>query len=101
MEPTMPTPEESAARTLIEAQWIAPVRANVPGDAADEYLVDHAVVIESDRILDVLPTAHARQRYPDAVRVPLPGHLLVPGVVTRPTHAATPPVRGGGAHHPT
>lgn len=92
----MPTPEESAARTLIEAQWIAPVRANVPGDAADEYLVDHAVVIEGDRILDVLPTAQARQRYPDTVRVPLPGHLLVPGFVNLHTHAAMSLFRGVG-----
>ena len=93
----MPTPE-SPARTLIEAQWIAPVRA--ADDTADEYLVDHAVVVEDDRIVDVLPSAQARQRHPQAERITLPGHLLVPGFVNLHAHAAMSLLRGVGDDQP-
>src|SRR5690606_4703394 len=84
-ETIMPT-LEAPPRTLIEAQWIAPVRA--ADDTADECLVDHAVVLEEDRIVEVLPTAQARQRHPQAERIALPGHLLVPGFVNLHAHAA-------------
>lgn len=89
----MPT-SEPPARQLIEAQWIAPVRA--ADETADECLVDHAVVVEDDRIVEVLPTGQARQRHPQAERVTLPGHLLVPGFVNLHAHAAMSLLRGVG-----
>lgn len=85
----------SPARTLIEAQWVATVRADAdaPGDAC---LLDHAVVVEGNRIADVLPVSQARQRYADAERIALPGHLLVPGFVNLHAHAAMALLRGVG-----
>lgn len=91
---TMPTPE-SPPRTLIEAQWIAPVRASA-NEQPGHCLVDHAVVVEGDRIVDVLPAGQARQRHPGAGRVTLPGHLLVPGFVNLHAHAAMALLRGVG-----
>lgn len=92
----MPPPDR-AAHTLIEAQWIAPVRSDgEAGCAADDCLVDHTVVVGDDRILEVLPIAQARQRHPQAKRVALPGHLLVPGFVNLHAHAAMALFRGVG-----
>src|SRR5690606_19291712 len=58
-ETIMPTPQ-SPVRLLIEAQWIAPVRAT--DASAHECLVDHAVAVDDERIVEVLPVAQARQR---------------------------------------
>ncbi len=88
-------PPESPARLLIEAQWIAPVQATLAAPDG-QCLVDHAVVVEDDRIADVLPTERARQQHPDAERVSLPGHLLVPGFVNLHAHAAMSLLRGVG-----
>ncbi len=94
----MPTAEPHA-RTLIEAQWIAPVCAATEAAAA-HCLVDHTVVVEDDRIAAVLPSEQARQRHPDGVRVALPGHLLVPGFVNLHAHAAMALLRGVGDDMP-
>ncbi|RIK93075.1 MAG: TRZ/ATZ family hydrolase [Burkholderiales bacterium] len=90
----MPT-AEAPARMLIEPQWMAPVRAEA-GPAGEACLVDHAVVVEDDRIVDVLPQEQARQRNPAAERIALPGHLLVPGFVNLHAHAAMALLRGVG-----
>lgn len=89
----MPTPQ-SPVRLLIEAQWIAPVRAT--DASAHECLVDHAVAVDDERIVEVLPVAQARQRHPQAERIALPGHLLVPGFVNLHAHAAMSLLRGVG-----
>jgi len=83
----------TAAPVLIEARWTAPVRA-ADDPRADEVLHDHAVVVEGGQIIAVLPVQLARQRYPQAARVPLPGHLLVPGFVNLHAHAAMALLRG-------
>ncbi len=78
----MPTP------TVIEPRWVVPV------EPANTVLAAHAVVIEGDRILAVLPVADAATRYPDAPRIPLPDHALIPGLVNLHTHAAMTLMRG-------
>ena len=57
-------------------------------------LLDHAVVVEYGRIVDVTPARHARERYPAARRIELPGHVLIPGLVNLHTHAAMALMRG-------
>lgn len=57
-------------------------------------LAAHAVVIDGDHILDLLPTAIAATRYPDAPRIHLPDHVLMPGLVNLHTHAAMTLMRG-------
>jgi 5-methylthioadenosine/S-adenosylhomocysteine deaminase len=74
--------------TVIEPRWIVPV------EPAGTVLEAHAVVITDERILDVLPVADAGKRYPDAPRIQLPGHVLIPGLVNLHTHAAMTLMRG-------
>ena len=75
---------------LILPEWIAPV---APSPAL---LYGHAVAIEGDRIAALLPADQALALHPDAQRVELPGHLLVPGLVNLHTHAAMALLRGVG-----
>ena len=75
---------------LILPEWIAPV---APGP---EVLSGHAIVVEADRIRELLPAEEALARYPDAQRVELPGHLIIPGLVNLHTHAAMALLRGVG-----
>jgi len=74
--------------TIIEPQWVIPV------EAAEAVLADHAVVISDERIVAVLPQAEAWARYPDANRVALPTHALIPGLINLHTHAAMSLMRG-------
>ncbi|MCO5101036.1 MAG: TRZ/ATZ family hydrolase [Burkholderiaceae bacterium] len=90
----MPT-DEFPCRMLIEAQWTAQVHARTD-PSATRHLVDHAVVVEGTRIVEVLPVAEARERNPAAERIALPGHLLVPGFVNLHAHAAMALLRGVG-----
>jgi len=77
-----------SAISLVEAGWVIPV---TPAGAV---LKDHAVVISSGVIRDVLPARLARERYPGAPRVELPGQALIPGLVNLHTHAAMALMRG-------
>lgn len=74
--------------TVIEPRWVVPV------ESAASVLEAHAVVIEEDRILAVLPAAVAATRHPDAPRIFLPDHVLIPGLVNLHTHAAMTLMRG-------
>jgi len=74
--------------TLIHGRWIAPV------EPRDTLLEQHAIAIGSGRILALLPSAEARQRYPDATAIERPHHLLIPGLVNAHTHAAMSLLRG-------
>ena len=80
--------------TVIEPRWVVPV------EPAGTVLEAHAVVIAGDRILAVLAVADAAARYPDAPRIHLPEHVLIPGLVNLHTHAAMSLMRGkiGRAH---
>ncbi len=75
---------------LILPEWVAPV---APGP---EVLSGHAIVVDGERILALLPAGQALARYPDAQRLDLPGHLVVPGLVNLHTHAAMTLLRGVG-----
>lgn len=76
------------APTLIEPRWLIPV------EPAATVLEGHAVVIDGKHIAAVLPAAEAPSRYPNAKRVVLPGHALIPGLVNLHTHAAMTLMRG-------
>ncbi len=75
---------------LILPEWIAPVAPS------PDLLTGHAVAIEGERIAALLPAHQALALYPDAQRIDLPGHLLVPGLVNLHTHAAMALLRGVG-----
>lgn len=74
--------------TLIHARWIIPVEpANVTYD-------HHSLVINEGRIIDLLPTADAKQKYQGISTEYLSQHALLPGFVNCHTHAAMSLMRG-------
>jgi len=77
-------------KTVVEAGW------GIPVEPAAVVLRDHAVVLGAERIQEILPSRQARLRYPDARRVDLPGHALIPGLINLHTHAAMALMRGLG-----
>lgn len=63
-------------------------------DPPEAVLKEHAVAISGGLIRDVLPADAARERYPAARRIELPGHVLIPGLINLHTHAAMTLMRG-------
>ncbi|UCH48291.1 MAG: TRZ/ATZ family hydrolase [Betaproteobacteria bacterium] len=73
---------------LVEADWLLPV------EPADVVLENHAVAIDGGRIVEVLPTNDAAQRFSPRSRKRLDGHVLIPGLINLHTHAAMALFRG-------
>jgi 5-methylthioadenosine/S-adenosylhomocysteine deaminase len=71
----------------IDASWVVPVE---PAGT----LVDHAVIVDGERIAAVLPHAEAGARYAPRRHVELPGHVLIPGLVNAHAHTAMTLMRG-------
>jgi 5-methylthioadenosine/S-adenosylhomocysteine deaminase len=74
--------------TLIHARWIIPVE---PESVTLEH---HSLVINGGRILDLLPTALAIQRYQGNTTEIFDNHVLLPGLINCHTHAAMALMRG-------
>jgi 5-methylthioadenosine/S-adenosylhomocysteine deaminase len=77
-----------AIDTLIEARWVVPVEPH--GVVFEE----HAVAIDGNRIVAVLPIAEARSRYAPRERIELREHALIPGLVNAHTHNPMTLMRG-------
>ena len=73
---------------LIEARWVIPVE---PHGAVLEH---HAVAIDRDRIVALLPIDAARAKYAPAEVVALRDHALIPGLVNAHTHNPMTLMRG-------
>lgn len=54
----------------------------------------HSVIVRDTTIEAVLPRAAAARQYPSADVIPLPGQVLIPGLVNTHTHAAMTLLRG-------
>jgi 5-methylthioadenosine/S-adenosylhomocysteine deaminase len=74
--------------TLIHARWIIPVE---PESVTYEH---HTLVINSGRIIDLLPTELAKQKYQGTTTENLDNHALLPGLINSHTHAAMTLMRG-------
>jgi 5-methylthioadenosine/S-adenosylhomocysteine deaminase len=74
--------------TLIHARWIIPVE---PESVTYEL---HTLVIDNDKIIDLLPTHLAKQKYQGTTTENLENHALLPGLVNCHTHAAMTLMRG-------
>ncbi|MFN8126945.1 MAG: TRZ/ATZ family hydrolase [Candidatus Nanopelagicales bacterium] len=72
----------------LDAEWVLPV------DPAGVVLSQHSVVIDPPTIVAVLPRAQAEIDYPEATPIPLPGRVVMPGLVNTHTHAAMTLLRG-------
>ncbi len=74
--------------TLIHARWIIPVE---PESVTYEH---HTLVIDSGKIIDLLPTDLAKQKYQETTTENLENHALMPGLINCHTHAAMTLMRG-------
>ena len=74
--------------TLIHGRWIAPIRPQ------RQLLEHHSLVVQEQKILGILPTPEAKQRYAGAAEHTLDQHLLIPGLVNSHSHAAMSLFRG-------
>jgi 5-methylthioadenosine/S-adenosylhomocysteine deaminase len=74
--------------TLLHARWIIPVDGN------KHYLPNHSIAIHDERILDILPSAEARQTYQAETEIDYAQHALLPGLINAHTHAAMSLFRG-------
>jgi 5-methylthioadenosine/S-adenosylhomocysteine deaminase len=73
---------------LINARWVVPVEPDVR--ARDHW----SVAIRHGRVVDVLPTSRALERYAPEKRIDRPRHALLPGLINAHTHAAMALLRG-------
>ena len=60
----------------------------VPMTARGTLLEHHSVLVRGGRIIDVLPTAAAAERYAPELRVERPAHVLLPGLINGNAEAA-------------
>ena len=74
--------------TLIHARWIIPVE---PESVTYDF---HSLVIDKGRIVDLLPTSAAKQKYQGTTTENLETHALLPGFINCHTHAAMTLMRG-------
>jgi 5-methylthioadenosine/S-adenosylhomocysteine deaminase len=77
----------------IEVRWIAPMSAR------NAVLEDHSLLVRDGRILDILPSAVAAERYSATAVLTRNSHLLMPGMINAQSAAAALLSRGanGGA----
>ena len=73
---------------LLLPRLLVPVRPRL------QVLEQMAVVIEGELIAAVLPASEALEIYPDASRIELPDHVLLPGFINMHTHSAMSLLRG-------
>ena len=83
-----PTAGKQQVDQLIDARWIIPI------EPANVVLENHSLVIQGDRIFDLLPTTEAAVRYAGKRHFRLTEHVLMPGLVNLHTHAAMSLLRG-------
>ncbi|MCG6938447.1 MAG: TRZ/ATZ family hydrolase [Gammaproteobacteria bacterium] len=74
--------------TLLHARWVVPV------DSKHRYLENHTIAIHEDRIVDILPSLLANDKYHASVNRHFEHHALIPGLINSHTHAAMNLFRG-------
>ena len=74
--------------TLIHARWIIPVE---PQAVTYEH---YSLAIDGGKIIDLLPTELAQQKYQGTITENLQDHALLPGLINCHTHAAMTLMRG-------
>jgi 5-methylthioadenosine/S-adenosylhomocysteine deaminase len=73
---------------LLSARYVVPVRPS------GIVLQHHSVVLQKQKILQVLSSAEARSRYPGAEEIVLAHHVLLPGLINMHTHSPMALLRG-------
>ena len=72
----------------IDVRWLAPMTAR------GVVLEHHSLVVRDGRILDILPSSAAAERYPAVVVLQRASHLLMPGMINTHSDAARLLFRG-------
>ena len=83
-----PSAQMESIDLLIDARWVVPV------EPANTVLTQHSVAVHAGKIVAVLPSLDAVQRFAAAERVSLGNHVLIPGLINLHTHAAMTLMRG-------
>ena len=78
--------------TLIHCGTLIPV--NKSATESEQVLLDHSMVIQDGRILDILPTTQAQQEYSSDSALHYNHHIVIPGLINTHTHAAMTLFRG-------
>jgi len=68
--------------TLIHARWVLPI---IP---RRQLLENHSIAVHQGKIIDILTTDNAKQRYQAKNQIERKNHVLMPGFIN--THAHTP-----------
>ncbi len=74
--------------TIISAKWICPVRP------INTTLEDHSIIIDRDRIVDIIETKNVASLYETDQHYQLHHHIVTPGLINAHTHAAMNLFRG-------
>ena len=78
----MKDPNKKNASIIISASWI------FTSDIEGQLLSDYSVVIEKDKIIDLIPQSKVFDEYEANDIYQLTDHILIPGLINTHTHAA-------------
>jgi 5-methylthioadenosine/S-adenosylhomocysteine deaminase len=73
---------------IVSPKWLIPV---VPKEIC---LQNHSLVVNQNRIIDILPTDAISSRYETTKHIKLDNHALIPGLINAHTHASMSLMRG-------
>jgi len=73
---------------ILHAKWL------ITCEEKNQILEKHALVIQNDKILAILPSDEATHRYPTALHQHYPSHAILPGFINSHTHIAMNIFRG-------
>ena len=89
------------AELLICAPWILPFHhTGEPSPSPTATIHDGAIAMGGSEIIELGPEAEIASRHPDAERLVLESHVLMPGLVNAHTHAAMTLLRGSSEDMP-
>ncbi|MFZ6735995.1 TRZ/ATZ family hydrolase [Undibacterium sp. Ji42W] len=75
-------------KTCLHPKYLIPIEPHAT------VLSGHALVMRDEKILDILSSAEARLKHPDAQHVELPEHAVMPGMINLHGHSAMTLLRG-------
>lgn len=78
--------------TLIHAKWVIPVETKSEPDST--IFNDYSVAVDKGRIIELLPSVEAEQKYQANETHQLKNHALFPGLINTHGHAAMTLMRG-------
>ena len=84
----MVDPQIQLVSVIISAKWICPIRP------FNKILEDHSIIIDKDRIIDIIETKKVASLYQSNQHFQLHHHIVTPGLINAHTHAAMNLFRG-------